>query len=282
MNEFEKINLDDYVQTGEGGTSTSYTHKTRNAVIRLYKPGTEADRVKEDFLTSRTVFDLGVPSPEPYRLVTDGERFGAEYELIKNKRSYSRIISEEPERLKELSVLFAQKAKELHSIKADTTRLRSAKDIMRRFYTEKNVVPEFYKIKVLNFLEKIPDKPNCLHGDLQISNLITDGKRTLWIDLGDFSYGVPEWDLSWGGGMFAHIDDNRADHLFHLKHEDLLAHWNIFLSSYLGTDDSQQIAEATKRLIPFYAIRLPYMIDMAQFRPLPMAAYEHYAHLFDD
>ena len=38
---------------------------------------------------------------------------GAEYELIKNKRSYTRIISQEPERLEEISLKFARMAKEL-------------------------------------------------------------------------------------------------------------------------------------------------------------------------
>ena len=46
---------------------------------------------------------------------------GAEYELIKNKRSYTRIISQEPERLEEISFKFASMAKELHTKQADPT-----------------------------------------------------------------------------------------------------------------------------------------------------------------
>ena len=60
------------------------------------KPGFEAARAKAELLTARTVYELGIPSPEPFRMITDGERSGAEYELIKNKRSYTRIISQEP------------------------------------------------------------------------------------------------------------------------------------------------------------------------------------------
>ena len=136
--EVEKINLDDYVATGEGATAISYTHRTRDTIAKLYHPGFEADRAKEDFLTSCTVFELGIPTPKPIRLVTDGERYGAEYELIRNKRSFSRIISQEPERLQELSVTFAEMARKLHSTKADTTKLVSAKEKFRRFYLEKN------------------------------------------------------------------------------------------------------------------------------------------------
>ncbi|SFB92625.1 hypothetical protein [Xylanibacter ruminicola] len=101
--EIQRINLDDYIQTGEGGTALTYTHKDGLSLAKLYNPGFEADRAKAEFLTARAVFELGIPSPEPFRLITDGQRSGAEYELIKNKRSYTRIISQEPERLEEIS-----------------------------------------------------------------------------------------------------------------------------------------------------------------------------------
>lgn len=82
MYEMEKINLDDYIQTGEGGTALSYTHKNGKTLAKLYNPGFLADNAKAEFLTARTVFELGIPTPEPYRLLTDGTRYGGEYELI--------------------------------------------------------------------------------------------------------------------------------------------------------------------------------------------------------
>lgn len=98
MDAYQEIELDDYVRSGEGGTAVSYTHKTRNSLAKLYNPGFEAERARAEFLTARTVFEMGIPTPEPYRIVTDGERYGAEYELVKDKRSFTRIISEEPAR----------------------------------------------------------------------------------------------------------------------------------------------------------------------------------------
>ena len=41
----------------------------------------------------------------------------------------------------------------------------------------------------------------------------------------------------------------------------LKAHWDIFLPAYLGTNDKAKIGEYTRRLIPYYAVRLPYMLD---------------------
>ncbi len=98
MSEMQTINLEDYVQTGEGGTALAYTHKNGRSLAKLYLPGFTADNAKKEFLTARTVFELGIPTPEPYRLVTDGKCNGAEYELIHNKR-YPQVIGAATKRL---------------------------------------------------------------------------------------------------------------------------------------------------------------------------------------
>ena len=267
-----RINLDNYIQTGEGGTALTYTRKDGLSLAKLYRPGFEADRAKTEFLTARTVFELGIPSPEPYRLVSDGQRNGAEYELIKHKRSYTRIISQEPERLEEISLKFARMARELHAKEADTTQLCSYKQRIERFYREKNQVPEDYKQRALKFLDTVPDTPRCVHGDLHIGNIITDGVRDLWIDLGEFAYGVPEWDLAQLWTMCHNMPADRVYHIFHITHDMMKAHWDIFFPAYLGTSDPQAIDEATKRLLPYYAAKVPYMFDMIFSAPMPDAA----------
>ena len=279
--EVQHINLDDYIQTGEGGTSLTYTSKDGKTLAKLYKPGFEADRAKAEFLTARAVFELGIPSPEPYRLITDGERSGAEYELIKNKRSFTRIISQEPHRLEEISLKFARMAKELHKVKANTTQFRSYKQGIERFYREKNLVPEEYKLYALQFLETVPETPYCLHGDLHIGNVITDGNRDLWIDVGEFAYGAPEWDLSLLWTMCHNMPSDRVYNLFHITHEQLKAHWDIFFPAYLGTTDPQAVSEATKQLLPFYAAKVPYIYDMVFHSPMPDMAYEKIATFFN-
>ena len=273
--EIQLINLDDYIQTGEGGTALTYTHKDGLSLAKLYNPGFEADRAKAEFLTARAVFELGIPSPEPFRLITDGKRSGAEYELIKNKRSYTRIISQEPERLEEISLKFARMAKELHAKQADTTRLQSYKQRIANFYHEKDMVSEDYKQRVLQFLDTVPDTPRCLHGDLHIGNIITDGQRDLWIDLGEFAYGAPEWDLALLWTMCHNMPGDRVEHIFHITHDTMQAHWDIFFPAYLGTNDPQAIHEATQHLLPYYAAKVPYIFHMVFNRPMPDAALQN-------
>ena len=55
MNEdVQVINLDDYIQTGEGGTALTYTHKDGRSLAKLYKSGFEAERAKAEFRQSLT------------------------------------------------------------------------------------------------------------------------------------------------------------------------------------------------------------------------------------
>ena len=268
-NDFQKIDLNDYIQTGEGGTALAYTHRNGKSLAKLYNPDFDANTIKNEFWASRTAFELGISTPEPFRLITDGKRFGGEYELIEGKRSFSRIISQEPERLEEISLEFARMARELHATKADTSRLKSYKQMITQFYSDEDFVPKDYRNRILKFLDKVPDTETCLHGDLQIGNAITDGKRTFWIDLGGFGYGAPEWDLALMWNLAHMPDADKLDFLFHLPSETMKNHWNIFFSAYLGTNDKLQIEEATRRLPLFAAAKIPYMFGIAFHKNVP-------------
>ncbi|MBO5595136.1 MAG: hypothetical protein J5931_11095 [Prevotella sp.] len=64
MNTYETIDLNDYVQTGEGGTSLTYTHQTRHTMAKLFNLVNEAELAEKEFLTARAVFEMGIPTNE--------------------------------------------------------------------------------------------------------------------------------------------------------------------------------------------------------------------------
>ena len=258
---YNRINLDDYLQSGEGGTAVTYKHKSRNSLAKLYNPGFEADMARDEFITAKAVYDMGIPTPEPIRLVTDGQRMGAEYEFIP--------VSEEPQREAEIALAFAQAGKLLHGTRADTSRIPSIKDILRAFYQNNDCVTEEYNQRALAFLDKAPDADTCLHGDFHIGNIITDGSRTMWIDIGQFCHGVPQWDLGWFWTICHNLGDKRADFLLHLTQRALISFWDAFLPAYLGTTDPQAIAAYIREILSFYAVRVPYMFRLANRTRLP-------------
>jgi uncharacterized protein (TIGR02172 family) len=258
---YELINLDDYIQSGEGGMALTYNHKDGKTLAKLFMKGMGAETAGREFLVNKTVYEMGILTPKPIRLVTDGERFGAEYELIRNKRSFARIISQEPDQLEPLSLRFAQLAREIHQTPADTNRLPSMKELIKAQIVRYTDVPADVREKALQFLESVPDTPTCLHGDLHIGNIITDGDRTLWIDVGDFAYGVPEWDL---GMMFYssnYMSEQRAISIFHLPIEVLRKHWAVFAKAYFGIEDPEELKKKQRALFPFFAVKMLFIIS---------------------
>lgn len=257
---YELINLDDYIQSGEGGMALTYNHKDGKTLAKLFMKGMGAETAEREFLVNKTVYEMGILTPKPIRLVTDGTRFGAEYELIPNKRSFARIISQEPEQLEPLSLRFARLAREIHQTAADTSRLPSMKELIRAQIVRYTDVPADVRENALQFLESVPDTSTCLHGDLHIGNIITDGERTLWIDVGDFAYGVPEWDL---GMMFYasnYMSEQRAISIFHLPMDVLRQHWAVFAKEYYGITNPEELKKKEQALLPYFAVKMLFII----------------------
>ena len=262
MRNIETIDISEYSPSGEGGTALTYKHNHRNSLVKLYNPGFEAEMAVAEFSVSKAVYDMGVPTPQPFRLVTDGERIGAEYEFVVGKRSFARVISDEVWRLQEISEAFASAGKKLHATHADTRRIPAIKDVLRSFYLSKDYVIPEHKQRALEFLDSIQEPDTCVHGDFHMGNIITDGKRTLWIDIGQFGYGAPEWDLGWLWTMTHSLGDKRADFLLHLSQNTLTAFWDAFIPAYLGTSDSDVIGNYTRKILAYYAVRVPYMFHL--------------------
>ena len=261
METYKQIDLNDYVQTGEGGTSLTYNHRDGKTLAKLFLAGIAAENAIREFRTSQVVYESGLPTPKPIRLITDGTRFGAEYELIQPKRSFTRIISQEPDQLVPLSQRFAVLAKQIHQTPADTTRLPDMRELAGTWIDRLTEFPDDLKARFHRFLDTVPTTPTCLHGDLHIGNIITDGSRDLWIDVGDFAYGVPQWDLGMMYYSSHFLSPERADNIFHLDNDTLRKHWDAFAPVYYGTDSQEALDAEVRKLQPFIATKMAFFIS---------------------
>ena len=270
---YKQIDLNDYVQTGEGGTALTYNHKDGKTLAKLFMPSVTADNAIREFRISQIVYESGLPTPKPIRLVTDGERFGAEYELIQHKRSFTRIISQEPDKLVPLSERFAVLAKQIHQTPADTTRLPDMKELVMQWIDKISNLTDELRARINRFMNTVPSTPTCLHGDLHIGNIITDGQRDLWIDVGDFAYGVPEWDLGMMYYSANFLSAERADNIFHLDNATLRAHWAAFAKAYYGTDSQEALDAEVQKLQPFVFLKMTFFVSKLTDGKRPMSEF---------
>ena len=63
--EYEHICLDDYIQSGEGGTALSYSHKDGKTLAKLFMAGMGAETAEREFLVNRTVYKWESLPPGP-------------------------------------------------------------------------------------------------------------------------------------------------------------------------------------------------------------------------
>ena len=260
------IDLTDYEYAGEGANGSSYNHKSDPGVmLKLYNPGKEGHALNE-LLVAKKVFGIGIPSPEPGDLVTDGKRHGIRFRRISGKKSFSRAVGDDPSRVEEYARTFAQMCRRLHSIHVDTSLFENVKDRYYRLLDENPFFTPEQKGKIADFIRQAPDADIALHGDLQFSNAIFVGDKRYFIDLGDFCYGYPMFDI---GMVYLCCNLSGEDFIyetFHMHKDVSRAFWKAFAPAYFGPDAD---LEAIEKEVRIYAGLKTLIVERDTRCPMP-------------
>lgn len=264
-----RIDLNDYERTGEGANGASYNHKTdKSVMLKMYFRNFDAAKLELE--VAQKVYDMGIPTPEPGDLVTDGEKMGIRFRRIEGKKSYSRACGDNPEKTEEYAREFAQLCKRLHATHVDTAKFESVKD---RFYKMLADNPDFtpeQKQKIHDFIAAAPDADTALHGDLQFGNGIfveKDGvRKQYFIDLGDFSYGYYMFDLGMVYLCCCLNNEEWTMEVNHMSNATARRFWDAFAREYFGPDaDLVQIEKEVR----IYAGIKTLMVERDTHCPMP-------------
>ena len=234
-----RIDLNDYERVGEGANGASYNHKTDpDIMLKVYFRNFEA--AAKELELAQKVYRMGIPTPEPGDLITDGERMGIRFRRLTGKRSYSRACGDEPERVEEYAREFAQMCKKLHATHVDTTQFESVKD---RLYAMLEANPDFtpeQKQKIRDFIAAAPEADTAIHGDLQFSNgIFTEEngvRKSYFIDLGDFCYGYPMFDIGMVYLCCCLNDEAWTMEQYHMSNATAAKFWDFFADEYFGKE----------------------------------------------
>ena len=180
-------------------------------IIKLYYPRVKKSEIEQEKALAKKAFVMGVPTAISYDIVEADGRTGVVYELIKSK-TIGELIRADESRLEEYMDMYAAVCRQIHSIEAEPGRLPSFKDINRADIPNVTGITEEERGYLHRFLDLVPDRMNCLHGDLNINNIMVQNGECCLIDMGEFSTGTPMFDLS--RILFSMDTVSRILHLF--------------------------------------------------------------------
>lgn len=255
--QFKKIDLSEWEVFGGGGSGTSYYHISDNSLIlKLNKTSYPKSQTITEYLHSKDAMALGIPTPKVFDLVTDGERFGYTAERVRNKKSFSRLLADDPKHMDDYCRQLAELTLKLHStpfiqekVSVKTTNLA---DCYIDLIMSASHIPMDVKAQLQEDYNMMEKRTTCLHGDLHFGNLLKSQDQNLWIDWNSFSYGDPYMDICNMELLANYVPPQLIPELFHFSHRRFKKCYKLFLKHYFGekwnSTEVRQHIEASTRL----------------------------------
>lgn len=260
----EYIDLSKYVRTGEGANGASYDSVEDPLVmVKLYNENYPEHTIYTELDAAKKVFSLGIPSPEPGELVTDGKRIGIRFRRIAGKRSFARAFADEPDRVEEYAREFAKACRELHKVKCPEGYFPDAKRQFLTLLEADTCFNDAQKQVIADRITSAPDAGNVLHGDMHFGNVITtlpagmplsSPHDVFFIDLGYFSHGCYLFDLGMMRNICITADEDFRFESFHVHKDVTEKVWEYFVDEYFEGRLSPD--EADELVMPYQAIKL--------------------------
>lgn len=277
----EKIDLKDYIPSGEGANGVCLYHVSDpTEMVKLYNADYPTDTIFTELEVAKKVHDFGVPSPKPGVLVTDGERYGIKFSRIAGKRSFSRMLADEPERTEEFSREFASYCRKLHQMECPDGLFPDAKPQYFTLLEADKAFNEAEKQKMADFIESVPDSKTALHGDMHIGNIVSTLPQGApistphdiqFIDLGYFSRGCNLFDLGMTMNICLTADEEFRLSNMHVPGTQTAKVWEYFVDEYF--EGKLSVEEANDLVMPYQALKLLLVEYNLGFMP------EHYKEI---
>ena len=253
--EAKLINLEDYIHSGEGANGESFNHRTDTSImLKLNFPFVARENAENEVTMAQKVYDCGIATPKPGQLVTDGNgRYGLLIQRIAGKKSFSRAVADDPEKVEEYARIFAGMCRDLHATHLPAGLFPDIKEVNLKMLQENPYFSAEEKRRIERFILDVPDADTAIHGDLQYSNAIMAGSGRYFIDLGDFACGNPLFDLGMVLICCKYSDPQFILETFHLDMKTAGEFWHWFAKGYWGDDTDPDAME--KELRPFAGLK---------------------------
>ena len=117
MKNYPQIELREWTLMGEGYNGQAYASSFHPGIMLkiVRREMGRADAVEQEFYAARTAYETGLPVPQVYEIVRDGEDHGYLCQMLAGKKSFARLCADQPERIPELAARMAELGHALHA-----------------------------------------------------------------------------------------------------------------------------------------------------------------------
>ncbi|MBQ0110976.1 MAG: anti-sigma factor antagonist [Oscillospiraceae bacterium] len=246
---FRKLSVDGCTVIGKGAKGSVYRYN-EDTIIKVYISNDCLDTIKRERELARKAFVLGIPTAISYDIVKVGENYGSVFELL-NAKSYSQLMSEEPENVEKYAANYADLLKTIHGTQVKAEDMPDVKDLIYKWTAavEQFVTPEQYA-KIKGLVDNTPNTLNMIHGDYHTNNVMMQNGETLLIDMDTLSHGHPIFELAnvyFTYVGFLEIDQSNVESFLGITAEQSQKVWDVFIKRYLDTDDAARIQDVTQK-----------------------------------
>ena len=189
-----KISIDGCEVIGRGACGECYRIDDET-IIKLYYGNADIDWIEHEKSLSKKAFVMGIPTAISYDIVEANGRKGVVYELIKSK-TLGELIRADHTRLDEYVKMYADTCKKIHAIHTSDPEIPSFKEANRADIANVMGITDEERRYLYRFLDLIPEADTCIHGDLNINNIMVQGDECCLIDMGELSTGTSMFDIS--------------------------------------------------------------------------------------
>ena len=242
---YRVVSVEGCEEIGRGANGTIYRIDQDN-VVKVYNNADALEDIRHEREVAKLALILGVPTAISYDVVKVGESYGSVFELL-NARSFSKIISTEPDKLDWCVREYVNMLKKIHGTLVPAGKLPDMRETAiswARFMLD--YLPEDAGKKLVALVEAVPHDDHMIHGDYHTKNLELQNDEVLLIDMDTLSVGHPVFELA---SIFnAFIGFSELDHevirsFQGFDFETTQSFWKKFLSAYLGTDCAPKLQE---------------------------------------
>lgn len=239
-----RISIDGCEMIGKGACGECYRIDDET-IIKLYYGDADPAFIEQEKSLSRKAFVMGIPTAISYDIVEVNGRRGVVYELIQSK-TLGELIRDDYSKLDKYVEMYVDICRKVGSIHTSDSEIPSFKEINRADIANITGINEEERNYLHRFLDLVPDSDTCIHGDININNVMVQDSECCLIDMGELSTGISMFDIS--RIMFSMVYANAAFRTFNsfykMKTEEVTEIYQKFFHGYFGCDTVEE-AEKT-------------------------------------